>query len=333
MGVIVRVLVVMAVASFGLQAAEAAEPADPPTAVFDEIAARAVAKQGAPGLVFVVVHRGRTAYARGFGLADVGRNEPVTTDTRFVVGSISKQFTAASVLRLRDAGKLRLEDPLARYLPQLPNAGRITLRMLLNQTSGLHNYPLTTEHPWPLNGSIAPERLFAFLATDQPDFDPGAKFEYSNTNYAVLAEVVARASGMSYDQYLRKEIFAPLAMASSASWYPAQQAPHATPYTGATRFTVPNQIISLDLFYGAGSVIASASDTRDGTSHCCGASSLGHPRCTICGARDVWPTAERRHTRWASCPAPSADIARSGTTGSRRSRADTVTTRSSPTTT
>jgi D-alanyl-D-alanine carboxypeptidase len=250
--------VALALASPAL--AGAADVADPPAAAFDAIGARALAKQGAPGFAFAVVHRGRTVYARGFGLANVARNEPVTAGTRFAIGSISKQFTAAAVLQLRGAGKLRLDDPLARYLPSLPNANAITLRMLLNQTSGLHNYPLTTEHPWPLTGAIAPERIFAFLATDRPDFEPGARFEYSNTNYAALAGVVARASGMPYDAYLQRKIFTPLGMASSGAGLAAQNLPHATPYVGATAFTVPTPIISLDLFYGAGSVVASAPD-------------------------------------------------------------------------
>ena len=233
---------------------------DPPRAAFDAIGARALAKQGAPGFAFAVVHRGRTVYARGFGLANVSRNEPVTAGTRFAVGSISKQFTAAAVLQLRDAGKLGLDDPLARYLPSLPNANAITLRMLLNQMSGLHNYPSMAEHPWPLTGTISPQRIFAILATDHPDFEPGARFEYSNTNYAALAGIVARASGMTYDAYLRGKIFAPLGMTSSGAGLAAQSVPHATPYVGATAFTVPAPIISLDLFYGDGSVVASATD-------------------------------------------------------------------------
>jgi D-alanyl-D-alanine carboxypeptidase len=261
MRVVIRALSVLALLASALPAsALAADAVDPPPAAFDAIAARALAKNGAPGFSFAVVHRGRTVYARGFGLADVSRNEPVTAGTRFVVGSISKQFTAAAVLQLRDAGKLGLDDPLARYLPSLPNANAITLRMLLNQTSGLHNYPLTTEHPWPLTGAIAPARIFAFLATDRPDFAPGARFEYSNTNYAALAGVVTRASGMPYDAYLQRKIFAPLRMASSGAGLAAQNLPHATPYVGATAFTVPTPIISLDLFYGAGDVVASAAD-------------------------------------------------------------------------
>jgi D-alanyl-D-alanine carboxypeptidase len=260
MGVLCRALALIAVALLGVQPAAAAEPADPPRTVFEEIAARAVAKNATPGFAFVVVHRRHPVYARGFGLADVARNEPVTADTPFAIGSLSKQFTAGAVLQLRDAGKLHLEDPLARYVPSLPNAEVITLRMLLNQTSGLHNFANPTEHVWPISGSIPPRRLFTILATDHPDFAPGARFAYSNTNYAALAEVVARVTRVSYDDYLRERIFTPLGMKSAGSGYAAQQKPHATPYVGAHKFTVPAPIVSLDLFYGAGSIIASASD-------------------------------------------------------------------------
>lgn len=167
---------------------------DPPAAAFDAIGARTMASGDAAGLAWAVVHRGRVVYERGLGVADVASGTPVTPNTRFAIGSLTKQFTAVAILTLRDARKLSLDDPLARYLPQLPNAKSITLRMLLNQTSGLHNYPLTTEHPWPLHGAIPPERIFAFLATDSSDFPPGTRWAYSNANYAALAGVVARAS-------------------------------------------------------------------------------------------------------------------------------------------
>jgi D-alanyl-D-alanine carboxypeptidase len=106
---------------------------------------------------------------------------------------------------------------MAKYLPQMPNADKITLRMLLNQDSGLHNYPNTTEHDWPMKDAIPPEKIIAILKTDKPDFAPGEKWAYTNSNYAVLAYIVARVSGVTYSDFLKKNIFAPLAMASSGS--------------------------------------------------------------------------------------------------------------------
>jgi CubicO group peptidase (beta-lactamase class C family) len=137
-----------------------------------------------------------------------------TPETRFAIGSITKQFTAAAVLLLAEQGKLSLDDKLTRYVPEIPNADKITLRMLLNQDSGLHNYPNTREHDWPMSGAIPPEKIIAILKMDKPDFAPGEKWAYSNTNYAVLAYIVARVAGMTYAAFLQKNIFAPLTMAS-----------------------------------------------------------------------------------------------------------------------
>jgi D-alanyl-D-alanine carboxypeptidase len=254
-------------AVFGAGSAVAAAPAPPVAAsrtadarTFDEIGERALRTGSAPGFAFAVVRGGTTVYAHGFGVADMTRNEPVTPHTRFSIGSLTKQFTAAAVLRLRDAGKLRLDDPLARYLPELPNAKTITPRMMLNQDSGLHDYPLTTEHDWPLSGAIDPRQLLAILATDRPDFEPGTKWAYSNANYAVLAAIVARAGGMPYGDYLRSEIFAPLGMAASGDGFAAQHAGIATAYNGIEKFSASARTLSLDLFHGAGSAVSTVDD-------------------------------------------------------------------------
>jgi D-alanyl-D-alanine carboxypeptidase len=120
----------------------------------DALAEDVLASGGAPGFAVAVVRDGAIAYARGFGMRDVERRLPVTPETPFAIGSISKGFTAAAVLWLSHDGKLALDDRLAEYEPHLPNAGAITVRQLLNQTSGLHNYPLLSEHAWPLRGTI-----------------------------------------------------------------------------------------------------------------------------------------------------------------------------------
>ncbi|MEA2719664.1 MAG: D-alanyl-D-alanine carboxypeptidase [Candidatus Eremiobacteraeota bacterium] len=237
-----------------------AATAAPSAADFDAIAARAAQARTAPGFAFAVVRSGAVVYARGFGVADVARGEPVTPSTRFAIGSVSKEFTAAAILQLRDARKLQLDGPLSAYLPQFPNAQTITLRMLLNHDSGLHNYPNTNEHPWPVTGTIDPNALFAIMATDAPDFAPGARYGYSNTDYAALAGVVTRASGVPYGTYVVDRILGPLGMSSSGSGYAAQRQGTATPYTGAAPFTPAQPPISLDLFYGAGSIVSNVND-------------------------------------------------------------------------
>ncbi len=231
---------------------------DPGRATFDSIGAQSLANGRAPGFSMAVVLHGRIVYARGFGIADLARRTPVATGTRFAIGSLSKQFVAAAILRLVERGSLSLDDHLAGYLPRMPKAQRITVRELLNQTSGLHNFPRTDEHHWPLQGVIAPASLFSILRTDTADFAPGTRWAYSNTNYAALADIVAQEAGRPYATWLRREIFAPLHMDASGAGY-AVQAGTATPYQGTGVFT-KQFTLSLDLFYGAGDIVSSATD-------------------------------------------------------------------------
>ncbi len=210
--------------------------------------------------MLAVVSGGKLAYAKGFGVADIANKIPVTPDTRFAVGSITKQFTAASVLLLAQRGKLSLDDRLSKYYPTFPNAGEITLRMLLNQTSGLHNYPELSEHDWPTEGPIPVQRVIDILATDKPDFTPGSQWEYSNANYTLLSGVVGKAAGSGEAAFLQKNIFGPLAMTSSGFGYAeARRVSLATPYQGHAPFQ-RQQPISLDLAAGAGGSFSTASD-------------------------------------------------------------------------
>jgi len=227
---------------------------------FDTIGEQVFKEQAAPGFAFLVWSRGSVVFAKGYGLADIASKTPVTPATSFAVGSISKQFTAAAILLLAQQNKLSIDDKLAKYVPEMPNSDKITLRMLLNQDSGLHNFPNTREHDWPISGSIPPEKLIATLKTDKPDFAPGERWEYSNTNYAVLAYIVSRVSGISCPDFLARNIFAPLGMSSSGSGF-AVQTNIATPYEGSpNNFHPASPPISLDLFYGAGSVVSTAQD-------------------------------------------------------------------------
>lgn len=238
-----------------------AQSTQPGDAAFDAIGRQAFDRQHTPGLAFAVVSHGHVVFAKGYGKADHLTKALVTPDTRFAIGSLTKQFTAVSILMLVAHGKLSLDDKLEKFVPGMPNADKITVRMLLNQDSGLHNSPSTIDHPWPLTGPIRPEQIIQFLKTDKPDFAPGTRWAYSNTNYAMLAEIVAQASGLPYGQFLSRNIFGPLGMAHSGSGFAAQSGIAAS-YLLVRKNTfaaiVPK--ISLDLYYGEGSIVSTASD-------------------------------------------------------------------------
>ena len=226
----------------------------------DAAAATSQAAALAPGFSIAVLRDGRIVYAKGFGFSNVAKKTAASADTPYAVGSISKQFTAAAVLLLMQDGKLSLNDALSKYFPQMPNATSITLRNLLNQTSGLHNYPSMVEHTWPLAGAVSLRQVLDILQTDKPDFAPGAQWEYSNTNYAVLAAVIEKVSGKPYAAFLKARIFDRLGMKNSGAGFSAQsRLPIATAYEGAAPYS--EQVhYSLDLYTGAGSVVSTVRD-------------------------------------------------------------------------
>lgn len=227
---------------------------------FDTIGQQAFEQNRTPGFAFLVCAGGSAVFAKGYGVADMEAEQPVTPETRFAIGSLTKQFTAVAILLLHEEGKLTLEDRLETYVPGMPNGRQITLRMLLNQNSGLHNYPNTREHDWPRAGVIRPDQIIRLLKTDKPDFTPGEQWAYSNTNYAMLAEVIVQVSGVSYANFLSSRIFGPLGMAQSSNGFVAQ-AGTATPYEWAANgFAAVEPRLSLDLFYGAGSLVSTAQD-------------------------------------------------------------------------
>ncbi len=231
----------------------------PSAEVFNQIGERAAARSRTPGFAFLVLYQGRVLFSRGYGLADVEQKLAVTPNTRFAIGGVSKQFAAASILLLHQRGRLSLDDKLSTWLPQLPNASQITLKMLLYDTSGLHSFPFFHEHQWPHRGSIPPDRIFDILATDKPDFEPGSQWALSNTDYAALAEVVSRVSGKSYSEFLQTNIFGPLEMSDSGNGYEAQRAGIAVPYKGVGSFSREDGV-SLDLYYGSGSIVSTTVD-------------------------------------------------------------------------
>jgi len=167
----------------------------------------------------VLVAKGNdVVFETSVGLANVEWNIPDSATTKFRIGSLTKQFTAAAVLLLQERGKLRVDDPVAKYFSDLPASWRsITLRQLLTHTSGI---PDTTDLPkpdsreWELSG-FTPAMLFDRMRSMPLDFEPGAKFKYSNTGYILLGWIVERASGQSYRDFLKENFFDPLGMAGS----------------------------------------------------------------------------------------------------------------------
>lgn len=167
-----------------------------------------------PGCAVGVVRDGALVYSRGFGEANLFRHIQNSPTTAFYIASLSKQFTAMSILLLEQDGKLSLADDVRQWVPEVPKLGKITLRDLLQHTSGLRDYyGLLSINGWRANELLA-EREFLGLVSRQRalNFPPGTEFLYSNTGYALLSIVVKRASGQSLRDFAAERIFLPLGM-------------------------------------------------------------------------------------------------------------------------
>lgn len=139
--------------------------------------------------------------------------------------------------KARVHGELDLDAGLDSFFPALPNARAMTIRHLLNQSSGLHNYPNTLEHRWPLRGAVETATILEVLATDKPDFAPGTRFAYSNSNYAVLSGIIEKRSGGTYARFLRERIFEPLGMSRSGYGHALQSAGDVAAVAGLRSWT------------------------------------------------------------------------------------------------
>lgn len=168
-----------------------------------------------PGAAVAVVKDGKIIYKKGYGLANLEYNIPVTPSTIFHVASVSKQFTVFSILLLEKEGKLSLDDDIRKYIPEVPDFGKkITLRHLANHTSGLRDqWTLLVMAGWRMDDVITRDHILQ-LVSQQKDlnFEPGAEFSYSNTGFTLLAEVVARVSDKSFAEFTEERIFEPLGM-------------------------------------------------------------------------------------------------------------------------
>ena len=173
-----------------------------------------------PGIAIGLVYDQELIYAKGFGFADLEHKSPVSPATPFRMASITKTFTATAILQLRDAGKLRLDDPVVNYLPwfnikqSYTDQPPITIRQLLTHTSGLPReaaFPYWTDHNFPTM-----EQIKATLATQETIYPPATRIKYSNLGLSLAGEIVAAVSGESYENYIRSHILEPLGMTGSA---------------------------------------------------------------------------------------------------------------------
>lgn len=166
--------------------------------------------------VVLVAKNGTPVYRKAFGYANYDTKEPLTLNSMFNLGSVTKQMTAMGILLLQQQGKLRLSDSLRKYIPELPYSG-ITIRHLLTHTSGMPDHAEAMEAKWDHKKVAFNADMIKFLVREKLPvrFKPGQKWEYSNTGYALLASIIEKSSGQSFQQFMAQHIFAPLEMSRS----------------------------------------------------------------------------------------------------------------------
>ncbi|HEY1806999.1 MAG TPA: serine hydrolase domain-containing protein [Acidobacteriaceae bacterium] len=178
----------------------------------DTVAKNTLASTGVPSASLAIVQDGKIAYTKAYGNAHLNPDEPAEPRMRYSIGSISKQFTAAAILMLQQEGKLSVDDPVGKYLPDLTNAGEVTIREVLSHTSGYEDY-------WPEDYLMPPmakpttaEHILDVWGKKPLDFPPGTKWQYSNTGYVIAGQIVEKVSGEPLMQFLEEHIFHPLEM-------------------------------------------------------------------------------------------------------------------------
>ncbi len=183
-------------------------------------------ESGGPGFIATVIHKGEVVYERNEGLANIKKKTPINPETIFDVGSLGKQFTAMAILLLQEQGKIQLTDPVDKYLDKFPNIRTtITIDHLLSHSSGIRSYLALLEFQHKLRERyITYDQFWHDLRLQQQlSFYPGDAFAYNNTGYVLLAEIVEAVSGMTFQEFTRKQIFEPLNMTDTYFYNPQRE--------------------------------------------------------------------------------------------------------------
>src|ERR1043165_3808012 len=206
-----------------------AQAQTPPTELSDRVDALANKMLSRPvaGISVAIGRDGQVVFARGYGMANLEHSVPVTPETVFHIASISKNILSAVVLQLVDEGKLRLDDDVAKYVPEAPTQGHhVTVGQLLNHTSGIYSF---TSLPNAANNErleLTHEQVLRLIKDRPFDFEPGTRWRYDNSAFYLAAMVVERVTKQEYGAYVREHVFKPLGMSSASLCYARMIAPH-----------------------------------------------------------------------------------------------------------
>lgn len=195
------------------------------TDAIDAVVEGMMADLGVPGTALGIMQNGELVYAKGYGVTEIGTDNPVTAQTIFNTASVAKTLTATAIMQLVEQGKIDLDDPVTSYLPYFTMADEryrnLTVRNVMTHRTGLPEFDWTAPgfYDNPDNEDGALERFIRSLSDDVLSSAPGEEFAYGTLNYAVLGEIIANASGESYTDYIRNHILTPLGMDATHQLY------------------------------------------------------------------------------------------------------------------
>lgn len=218
-------------------------------------------KTNETGVSALVAKNGKVIYRKAFGKANLELDVNMTSENVFQIGSITKQFTAVSILMLLEEGKLNLEDDITKFIPDYPTKGKkITVHHLLTHTSGIKSYTSMREFGNVVTMHKTPLEFINFFKNEPMDFDPGEKYLYNNSGYFILGYIIEKISGMSYQKFIKERIFDKIEM--NSSYYGSHTKlikNRAAGYQKGETFSNA-QYISLTLPYAAGSIMSTVDD-------------------------------------------------------------------------
>lgn len=216
-----------------------------------------------PGAAILITKKGQVVYEKAIGKASLELDVPIRTDQVFRIGSVTKQFTSAAILRLAEEGKLSLQDELTKFIPDYPTHGKkITVEQLLNHTSGIKSYTEMAEWNIALRRKdFLPVDMVDFFKNQPMDFEPGTQYHYNNSAYILLGFIIEKVSGKSYAQYLTEQFFKPLGMENT--FYDSFEKViknRANGYSEADKGYANAEYLSMTQPYSAGALISTVKD-------------------------------------------------------------------------
>jgi CubicO group peptidase (beta-lactamase class C family) len=215
----------------------------------------------APGSTFLIAQNGNIIYKKAFGLANLELNVPMETDNVFEIGSMTKQFTAISILMLMEKGELNLDDEITKFIPDYPtNGNKITIHHLLTHTSGIKSYTSLKKLNAISKQDLTPLALIDFFKNEPIDFVPGEKFKYNNSGYVILGYIIEKVTGQPYANFVEEQIFKKLNMTASQYANNSKVIQNRASGYQDNEGYINTREISFTIPYSAGSLMSTVSD-------------------------------------------------------------------------